>query len=81
MPLNPRLRTAWRSPLFLIGAAIFLVGSGPLLFCIAREALDAKYASTHPNPVGFGCLAFFTFWPGIGLMIAGVGRRLAGKDF
>jgi len=43
--------------------------------------LDAKYASTHPNPVGFGCLAFFTFWPGIGLMIAGVGRRLAGKDF
>ena len=80
MPFNPRIKTAWRSPLFIAGAAVFVVGSGPLLFTIAREALDPAYAATRPNPIGFGCMAFLTFWPGIGMMIVGIVRWLAKKD-
>ncbi len=78
--IRSRFAAILRSRLFLAGAAMFLVGSGPLLFVIVREALDPAYAATKPNPIGLGCLAMLTFWPGIGLMLAGVVRELSRKD-
>jgi hypothetical protein len=32
---------------------------------------------SNPNPVGFGILAFFTFWPSVILMIVGVIRTIS----
>jgi hypothetical protein len=29
----------------------------------------------NPNPVGFGIMAFLTFWPSVILMIVGVARE------
>ncbi len=55
--------------MFWIGLAIFCCGSGPLLVILLLAGLGVIQ---DPNPIGFGLLAFLTFWPGIGLMIAGV---------
>jgi len=55
---------------FWIGVGLFVVGSGPLLLVILLASLG--FGDPNPNPVGFGILAFFTFWPSIGLIIAGL---------
>ncbi len=81
MPLHPRLRTAWRSPLFIIGALIFLLGSGPYFAFLVMDLLGTAFAREHPNPVGLGCMFWFTFPPGVVLMIVGMVRWLDGKDF
>lgn len=61
-----------------LGAAILLVGSGPLLVIIALAKLGVT-SDPNPNPVGFGILAMLTFWPGVlavlvGLVLARVRR-------
>ena len=62
-----------RSRLFQVGLVLFVVGSGPLLLTIAAADLGLT-RDPNPNPVGFGILAFFTFWPSIILMVAGAVR-------
>ena len=61
----------WRSRYFVVGALMVLLGSGPLLIVILLASLGLT-KDPNPNPVGFGILAFLTFWPGIVLMVLGV---------
>jgi hypothetical protein len=53
-----------------IGIAMMVVGTSPLLLVLWLSK------DPNPNPVGPGILSFLTFWPGLGLVIAGVMRRL-----
>jgi hypothetical protein len=59
------------SRFFWTGLILFILGSGPLLAVILLAGLGLT-KDPNPNPVGFGILAFFTFWPSIILMIVGV---------
>lgn len=65
-----RWRAALRSRLFLTGLGVFLLGSGPLLLVILAANLGLT-RDPNPNPVGFGIMAMFTFWPSIALMAVG----------
>ena len=60
-----------RSRLFNAGALLFAVGCGPLLAVIAAAGAGLT-ADPEPNPVGFGILALFTFWPSVVLMLCGL---------
>ena len=60
----------------IIGLALFVIGSGPLLTVILLASLGLT-KDPNPNPVGFGILAFFTFWPSMILMIVGVIRTIS----
>jgi hypothetical protein len=58
------------SRLLWIGLNVLLFGSGPLItICIA--ASFGWTVDPSPNPVVPRLLALFTFWPAVGLMIAG----------
>lgn len=61
---------------FVIGLALFVIGSGPLLTVILLASLGLT-KDPNPNPVGFGILAFFTFWPSVILMVVGVIRTIS----
>lgn len=63
----------WRSGYFVAGALLFLLGTGPLLTVIALTGLGLT-KDPNPNPVGFGVLAFLTFWPSVFLMIVGFAK-------
>ena len=67
------LNRFWRSGYFIAGAALFLVGTGPLLIVILVAGLGLT-RDPNPNPVGCGVLAFLTFWPSITLMLVGLGK-------
>ena len=54
----------------LLGFFVFVVGSGPLLGTIAAAKLGLL-SDPNPNPVFFGILCYYTFWPGIGMVITG----------
>jgi hypothetical protein len=60
----------WRSRYFVVGAILFSLGSGPLLTVILLASLGLT-KDPNPNPVGFGILAFLTFWPSVVLMVLG----------
>jgi hypothetical protein len=66
----------WRSRYFVVGAVLFVFGTGPLLTVILLASLGLT-KDPNPNPVGFGILAFLTFWPSVILMVLGffTGRR------
>ena len=66
-PPRPKFRF---SRLTWTGLILLLLGSGPLLAVILLAGLGLT-KDPNPNPVGFGILAFFTFWPSIILMIVG----------
>lgn len=70
------MRPFWRSRYFVVGALLLVFGTGPLLGVIALASLGLT-KDPNPNPVGFGILAFLTFWPGVILMVLGflTGRR------
>ena len=55
---------------FWIGLIMFILGSGPLLTVIMLAWLGVT-KDPNPNPVGFGILAFLTFWPSVILIIVG----------
>jgi hypothetical protein len=63
------------SKLFWVGIGVFAVGSGPLLLVILLAALGFT-KDPNPNPVGFGIIALLTFWPGIGLTLAGLAQSV-----
>lgn len=77
------MRRFWGNRLFRLGAILFLVGSGPLLFIIVAPTLGL-WPDPDPNPIGPGLLAMFTFWPAVVLLILGAvqvsrGNRPAGR--
>lgn len=53
-----------------VGMATLGLGTGPLVvtMLVASAGLTAD---PNPNPVGFGILAFLTFWPGVILTVIG----------
>ncbi len=61
------LQRAVHRRLFRIGLLVFVVGSGPLLLIIMASTLGLT-SDPNPNPVLFGILAMFTFWPSILMM-------------
>ena len=65
------LHRAVHNRLFLVGFLVFVFGSGPLLVVIAASKLGL-ISDPNPNPVGFGILAMFTFWPSIAMMAVGL---------
>ena len=56
-----------------LGLALFCIGTGPLLAVIVAAQLGLT-RDPNPNPVGFGILAFFTFWPSVLLTVIGIVR-------
>ena len=77
---KPRLKRLWRSPLFLIGAALFLVGSGPLLVFELMDLLGSRFTRENPNPVLLGCMAMFSFIPSLAIMLVSIAFWLVGKE-
>jgi hypothetical protein len=73
MPLSQQPPTFKLSKLFWIGIVILTVGSGPLLLTILFASLGFT-RDPNPNPIGFGIMALLTFWPSIGLILAGLGQ-------
>ena len=67
------MREYLRSRLVQVGLAIFILGSGPLLFIIVAASLG-PWPDPNPNPVGPGLLAAFTFWPSLICIVIGVVR-------
>jgi len=65
------MRPFWRSRYFVVGAVLLLVGTGPLVSVIVLASLGLT-KDPNPNPIGFGILAFLTFWPSVVLMLLGV---------
>ena len=59
-----------------VGAIVFVLGSGPLIAVMLAAALGLT-ADPNPNPVGFGILAFLTFWPAVIMMLVGIGIGLS----
>ena len=53
------------------GLILLIVGTGPLLTVIMLAWLGVT-KDPNPNPVGFGMLAFLTFWPSVIMVIVGV---------
>ena len=53
------------------GLILLIVGTGPLLTVILLAWLGVT-DDPNPNPIGFGILAFLTFWPSVILVILGV---------
>lgn len=51
-----------------VGALGLLLGAGPLIACIILIP--------NSNPIGPGLLFFFSFWPSVGCLAAGLGMRL-----
>jgi len=68
------MRTLFGSRLLWIGAALLVIGCGPL---VAYIVYAWSQGDTNPNPVGPGILAMFTFWPSIILIIVGLGSGIA----
>jgi hypothetical protein len=56
-----------------IGLVLLVLGTGPLLAVIGAAKLGL-IDDPNPNPVAFGILAFFTFWPSVGLILSGLAR-------
>jgi hypothetical protein len=67
-PPRPKFRL---SRVFWIGLILFILGSGPLLTVILLAWLGMT-KDPNPNPIGFGMLAFLTFWPSVILVLVGV---------
>ncbi len=59
------------SRFFWIGLVLLCVGTGPLLIVILAAQLGLT-RDPNPNPVGFGILALFTFWPSVLLIVVGI---------
>ena len=68
------MRAYLRSKLVVVGLALLILGSGPLVLIIVAAAVGL-WPDPNPNPVGPGLLAALTFWPGIICLALGVWRH------
>ena len=64
--------------LLVLGALGLLLGTGPLVGVIVAAKMGWT-ADPNPNPIGFGILAFLSFWPSVLLLALGIGFRVSGK--
>jgi hypothetical protein len=60
-----------RSTRVRIGLVLLVLGSGPLIATMIAAKLGMT-SDPNPNPVVFGIMAFFTFWPSVALLASGV---------
>lgn len=65
------MKSIFKNKLFLIGFIILVIGSGPLIVTMLAANLGFT-SDPNPNPVWFGMMAMFTFWPGLALMVIGL---------
>lgn len=70
---SPRFRL---SRLFWVGLALLVAGTGPLLLVVVAAELGLT-SDPNPNPIGFGLLTFFTFWPAVILTVWGLVASIA----
>ncbi len=56
-----------------IGIVLLVLGTGPLATTMVAAKLGLT-ADPNPNPVYFGILAGFTFWPSLALIAVGIWR-------
>jgi hypothetical protein len=63
------------SRLLWIGLVFLGIGTGPLLIIILAAQLGFT-RDPNPNPIGFGILAGFTFWPSLTLTVIGIVRTV-----
>ena len=70
------------SKMLWCGLAVLTFGVGPLVAIILAASLGLT-RDPNPNPIGPGLLAFVSFWPGVGLTVAGaivtLRRRIASR--
>ena len=59
-----------------IGVIIFIVGSSPLLLVMFFAKIGIL---EDPNPILFGIMAMFTFWPSLLLILIGVIKQFIAK--
>jgi hypothetical protein len=59
--------------IFTTGFVVLVLGSAPLIAIIVLAKIGV-WPDPDPNPIGPGLLTFFTFWPGVLLMVIGVKR-------
>jgi len=64
--------------LVLLGVLGLLVGTGPLVGVLVAAKMGWT-ADPNPNPIGFGILAFLSFWPSVLVLALGIGFRVSGK--
>jgi hypothetical protein len=67
------MRPYLEARLVQVGLGGLVLGTGPLLLIIVAAALGL-WPDPNPNPIGPGILAFFTFWPSVICLTAGVVR-------
>lgn len=67
---KPRFRL---QPLAWVGLGVAVFGTGPLVGTMLA-AKAGLLRDPNPNPVGFGILAFLTFWPGVILLAIGLAQ-------
>lgn len=68
------MRTVFGSPVLWIGVALLVIGTGPLL---TAGLYEWSQGDKNSNPVVWGILAFFTFWPSMILIVIGLGLGVA----
>jgi len=74
--MSPASRARWSGArLLAAGLALLVLGTGPLLTIVALSSLGRVAAD--PNPMGPGLLAFFSFWPAVGISAVGIKRIIA----
>lgn len=66
-----RGRSNWGVRLTRWGLWTLALGSGPLLLFMAAAWLGLT-SEPDANPMGLGALFFFTFWPGLAMLVAGL---------
>ena len=71
-------RRTLSSVMLLLGVLGLLAGTGPLVAVLVAAKMGWT-ADPNPNPVGFGILAFLSFWPSVLLLALGIGFRVSGK--
>jgi hypothetical protein len=65
------VREYLRSGLVRVGLGLLILGTGPLLGIIVAAQLGL-WPDPNPNPIGPGLLFFFTAWPAIICLVAGI---------
>lgn len=58
------IKALFSSGFLWVGVATLILGTGPLLLTVLLDPSS--------NPVGFGMLTFFTFWPSVTLIGVGI---------